>query len=70
MTSKVECRSEYEYAQRPIAIHWKGERLKIEAIEASWQTPIGKYFRVRSDDAQIFELVYDQINDEWKVDQL
>jgi hypothetical protein len=31
MKATVECRSEFTYAERPVAVHWQGERLEIEA---------------------------------------
>jgi hypothetical protein len=27
MNDPVECHSGYEYAERPVALHWEGERL-------------------------------------------
>ena len=63
----VECHSGYEYAERPIALHWQGERLEIAAIESEWQIPGGKRFRVRMQDGQAFELFYGALYDEWRV---
>jgi hypothetical protein len=56
----VECHSNHTYAERPIALHWEGNRLEIIEITAQWRTPDKKYFRVRASDGQKFELSYDE----------
>jgi len=66
-TPVVECHSGYEYAQRPVALHWEGQRLEIELVEAQWRTPGGKCFRVRTRDGRAFELFYSEHSDEWRV---
>jgi hypothetical protein len=63
----VECHSGYEYAERPIAVWWKGERLEVEAVEAQWRISGGKKFRVRTHDGRVFELLYVELYDEWRV---
>jgi hypothetical protein len=63
----VECHSGYEYAERPVAFYWEGNRGEIEAIEAQWSLPGGKQFRVRTQYERIFELFYDELKDEWRV---
>ncbi|MCX8024783.1 MAG: hypothetical protein N3A60_06245 [Thermanaerothrix sp.] len=66
----VECHSGYEYAERPLAIHWEGERLEIAVIEDRWRIPGGKCFRVRVRDGRRFELFYGELYDEWRVNPL
>jgi hypothetical protein len=63
----VECLSGYEYAQRPVALHWEGIRLDVEQIEAEWRIPDGKRFRVRVCDGRLFELTYDELSDVWRI---
>jgi hypothetical protein len=65
----VECHSGYTYGDRPIALHWQGERLIIQEIEARWRTPDGPCFRVRTEDGHVFELSYREAPDEWQVSQ-
>ncbi len=65
----VECHSEYEYAEKPIAFWWQGQRLEIRQILDRWRVPGGKCFRVRTEDDQIFELFYGELFDEWRIDQ-
>lgn len=67
MSEPVECRSDDEYAQRPLAIVWQGQRLAVDAILASWRTPDGKHFRIRTQEQGIFDLYYDQTNDQWSI---
>jgi hypothetical protein len=63
----VECHSGYTYAERPIALHWEGERLAIAAVEAAWRVPGGRRFRVRTDDGRHFDLFYGELYDEWRI---
>lgn len=63
----VECRSDTEYAERPLALTWQGKRLEIAEILARWRGPNEKGFRVKTTDGQAFELIYREILDEWQV---
>jgi hypothetical protein len=63
----VECLSGFAYAERPVALTWRGERLKIEAVEAAWRIPGGRKFRVRISDGRVFELFYGELYDEWRI---
>lgn len=65
----VECHSGYTYAERPIALHWQGERLLVQAIEARWRIPGATCFRVHTGDGRAFELFYGELYDEWRVHQ-
>jgi hypothetical protein len=67
MTSLVECRSEVEYAEKPVALTWDGRRLAVTAILARWRTPRAKHFRVSTEAGQIFELVYLTAAGEWHI---
>jgi hypothetical protein len=64
---RVECRSDTEYAERPMALHWQAERLEIAEILSRWRTPTGKGFRVRTADNQIFELIYHEEHADWQI---
>jgi hypothetical protein len=66
---RVECRSDSEYAERPIALYWQEQRLEIVEILSRWRTPAGKGFRVRTADDQIFELIYNEISADWQIQQ-
>ena len=63
----VECHSGYEYAERPTALRWEGQRLEIDAILAQWRISGGKCFRVKVSDGRVFELFYGELYDEWRI---
>jgi hypothetical protein len=63
----VECRSDAEYAERPLALIWQGRRLEIAEILGRWRSPSGKGFRISTTEGQAFELVYREIPDDWLV---
>ena len=67
MPELVECHSGYEYAERPTAVWWQGQRLEVAAVEAQWRISGGKKFRVRAVNGQVFELLYVELYDEWRV---
>ncbi len=66
----VECYSGSEYAERPVALRWEGQRLAVEEVEERWRIPGGKCFRVRAEDGRRFELFYGELFDEWRVNLL
>ncbi len=66
----VECHSGYTYAERPTALHWRGERLAIAEVEAQWRIPGGRKFRVRTEDERHFELFYGELYDEWRIHEI
>ncbi len=70
VTNLVECHSGYEYAERPVALHWEGKRLEIETLEAEWRIPGGHCFRVRTKDGLRFELFYGELYDEWRINPI
>lgn len=67
MPDLVECRSDHQYAQRPTAVYWDGERLPVQVILAEWEEPDGKGFRVLSDNLIAFDLFYNYEHDSWEV---
>ena len=46
---------------------WQGDRLEVAAVEAQWRISGGKKFRVRAVNGQVFELLYVELYDEWRV---
>ena len=70
MSYLVECHSGYEYAERPVALHWQGERLEVEQVETQWRIPGGRCFRVRTGDGRRFELFYGELYDEWRINEI
>lgn len=69
-SKKVEAHSGYTYGERPVALHWEGERLPIAAIGTRWRVPGGPGFRVEVDDGRRFELLYVELHDDWRIQRL
>lgn len=63
----VECRSDSEYAERPLSILWEGQQLEVAEILSRWRGPTEKGFRVQTANKRFFELTYREIPDEWTI---
>ncbi len=63
----VECRSDTEYAERPLSLVWKGRRYEIAEIISRWHGPGEKGFRVKTVNGLAFELTYHDISGDWNV---
>jgi hypothetical protein len=63
----VECRSDSEFAERPLSLTWNGFHYEIAEILARWRGPNEKGFRVQTTDGTAFELTYREVPDEWQV---
>ena len=70
MSNAVECYSGSRYAERPTAVVWEGQRLAVQEILGGWRVPDGMRFKVIAGDGLVFELVYDEAHDDWKVKQI
>ena len=68
MHQLVICHSGDQYAQRPVAFDWLGQRCQVAQIIAQWREPDGIRFRVRTDEDQVFDLFYAELDDEWRVE--
>ena len=66
-TILVECYSGATYAERPVAVHWQGQRLVVEEMLRSWRTPQGPGFHVVVADGRKFHLAFDEQYDTWQV---
>ena len=64
----VECRSDGDYAGRPLVIHWEGKRLDVKMVLAEWRSPDGKHFRIVTRDERVFECRYSEAEDAWTVE--
>jgi hypothetical protein len=63
----VECRSDSDYAERPLALTWQGRRFEIAEIVATWRGPGEKGFRVKTVNGLAFDLTFREVPDEWQV---
>jgi hypothetical protein len=66
----VECLSDLEYADRPLALTWQGNRHEISEIVSRWRGPGEKGFQVKTTEGHAFELTYREITDDWHVQLL
>jgi hypothetical protein len=67
MDDQVECRSDWAYAQRPLAFTWQGKRFEIKEVIAEQRTPEGNHFLVRTSEDEHFELIYLENLDQWTI---
>lgn len=65
--ASVECYSGAAYAERPVAVHWQGERLAVEQVLRSWRTPMGIGFDVIVHGGHTLVLDYCTADDLWTV---
>ena len=70
MKDDVACRSDWAYAQLPLAFTWQGRRLEVKAILAERRIPDGMTFVVITNDNEHFELIYEQNPDQWTIQPL
>jgi hypothetical protein len=70
MKHAVECYSGSSYAQRPVAVHWQGQRLIVEQVLRSWRTPAGPGFDVLVADQRRFRLQLSEATDRWHVEEI
>ena len=67
MINTVECRSDSEYAERPLSLTREGYHYEIAEIVARWRGPAEKGFRVKTANGQAFDLTYRELPDEWLI---
>ena len=61
---KVQCYSGRTYAERPVSFIWQNVVYVLQEIEEEWREPDGKYFRVRAETGEVFDLHYNGQEDE------
>jgi len=70
MSEIVECRSDGDYAGRPIRIQWQGKFLVVAEVLANWRTPQGKHYRVITRDNRAFDCQYSEVDDRWDIQEI
>lgn len=66
----VECYSGSRDAERPIAVHWQGQRLDVVQVLRSWRTPNGPAFEVLVASDHRLRLELDENSDCWCVSEI
>jgi len=56
MTLKVECYSGYKAGERPVRFQLGGQDHMVEEVLDQWHSPDATFFRVRSDDGNVYVL--------------
>jgi hypothetical protein len=62
---KVDCYSGASYAERPKALFWQGEKIKISQVLQSQQNPDARSFEVLLDNGLVVRLYYLISDDRW-----
>jgi hypothetical protein len=70
MEIKVKCYSGFVYAEEPRSFVWQGKELGIKSIEKDWREPGKRLFRVVTQDSKLFELCYNEADDQWSAVEL
>jgi len=67
---KVTCYSGHTYAERPKSFEWQGREYEVKEIEKAWQEPGKKLFKVITNKGEIFELCYNEAEEQWSAIEL
>jgi len=67
---KVNCYSGQTYAERPKSFLWEGVEYEVEEIEKEWREPEERHFQVRTRDNKLFQLCYNEGQDQWSLTEL
>jgi hypothetical protein len=67
MSENVTCRSDFTYAQQPVALTWQGQPYEVIQVMDRWRSPTGLHFRVLSHDNRVFMLTYHEAEDQWSI---
>ena len=67
MNAQVACHAGYAYAERPQAFLWEDRRYTVERVLAQALRVDGRWFRVLTQDGQVFELLYAPDLDRWQI---
>jgi hypothetical protein len=62
---QVKCYSGHTYAQRPESFIWLGDEHKIARVENEWLEPGKRFFEVVTEDEKVFQLCYNETQDQW-----
>lgn len=68
-SSLVECYSGTRHAERPLAVHVRGQRLVVKRVLRQWQAPMGPGFDVQVMDGRRFRVQFDEAADRWLVEE-
>ena len=64
---KVNCYSGHTYAERPVSFRWEDTEYEVEEVARAWLEPGERYFQVRTRDNKLFQLCYNEAEDQWSL---
>jgi hypothetical protein len=64
METNVTCYSGYVYAEEPRSFAWQDKDLTIKSVEKNWREPGRRLFKVVTEHGKLFELCYNEANDQ------
>ena len=67
---KVNCYSGQTYAERPKSFIWEGVEYEVDEIEKEWREAGERHFKVRTSDNKLFQLCYNESQDQWSLTEL
>ena len=67
---KVKCYSGQTYAERPKSFLWEDIEYEVEEIEKEWLEPGERHFQVRTKAHKLFQLCYNETQDQWSLTEL
>ena len=67
---KVHCYSGQSYAERPLSFAWEGKEYEVAEIEREWRGVGERHFQVRTKDNKLFQLCYNESQDQWSLTEL
>jgi putative sterol carrier protein len=70
MNIEVNCYSGQTYAERPKSFIWEGMEYEVEEIEKEWREPEERHFQIRTKDNKLFQLCYNESQDQWSLTEL
>lgn len=62
---KVNCYTGHTYDKRPISFKWQDIDYSVKVVNKAWKEPGIRLFQVLTNDDKLFELCYDEMQDEW-----
>jgi hypothetical protein len=63
----VEARLTSEGRLRPVAFHWRGQRLRVYAYGRDWQTDEAEHMLVQTAGERVFELAHRPSDGSWQL---
>jgi hypothetical protein len=67
MNELVECYAGHAYPDRPRSLYWQGRYRPVDTVISRARLPEGLWFRVSTDEGEIFDLTYSVVTGVWRI---